>query len=192
MSGHLTWYTARSAGIVAWALAAASVVWGLLLSSRVFGRRPKPSWLLDLHRYLGGLAVVFTAVHVVAIMADSYVSFGLTDVLVPLATSWHPVAVAWGIVGMYLLIAVEVTSLLRHRMPTRLWRRVHYLSFPLLVLASVHGLTAGTDGTSPLFEGGLICVGGLVAALLVARGERAEAAAARSQERAGWPATLGQ
>jgi DMSO/TMAO reductase YedYZ heme-binding membrane subunit len=189
MSGHLTWYAARSAGLVAWGLAAASVIWGLLLSSRVFGRRPRPSWLLDLHRYLGGLAVIFTAVHVIAIVADSYVSFGLTDVLVPLASSWHPVAVAWGIVGMYLLVAIEVTSLVRDRIPTTIWRRVHYLSFPLLMLASVHGLSAGTDGTSPLFEGALVVVGGLVAALLVARGDRAEAAAIRAQRRVGSPAT---
>jgi hypothetical protein len=57
------------------------------------------------------LGVVFTAVHVAAIVADSYVHFGLVDVLVPLAATWHPLAVAWGIVGLYLLLAVEITSL---------------------------------------------------------------------------------
>ena len=40
MRGHLTWYMARSAGLVAWALLAASMLWGLALSSRVLGRRP--------------------------------------------------------------------------------------------------------------------------------------------------------
>jgi hypothetical protein len=86
------------------------------LSTKVTGKRPRPNWTLDLHRFLGGLALVFTAVHVLAIIADSYVSFGLTQVLVPLTSTWHPVAVAWGIEGLYLLAAVEVTSLLRkHR-----------------------------------------------------------------------------
>ena len=32
---QLWWYTARAGGIVAWALLAASVVWGLLLSTRL-------------------------------------------------------------------------------------------------------------------------------------------------------------
>jgi len=32
------------------------------------------------------------------------------------------------------------------------WRRTHYLSFPLFAVATVHGLTAGTDATGkPLF-----------------------------------------
>jgi predicted lysophospholipase L1 biosynthesis ABC-type transport system permease subunit len=80
-------------------------------------------------------------------LLDTYVHFGLVDVLVPFASKWHPIAVAWGVVGMYLLVAVEVTSLLRSRLPKQLWRRVHYASFPLFVTATVHGLTAGTDTT---------------------------------------------
>jgi hypothetical protein len=147
---HLWWYTARAAGLVAWALLTASVVWGLALSTHVLGRKPRPAWLLDLHRALGGLAVIFTGIHVVGIMLDSYVHFGLSEVLVPLASAWHPVAVAWGIVAFYLLAAVEVTSLARRRLPNRFWRRVHFASFPLFVFATVHGLSAGTDTATGL------------------------------------------
>jgi DMSO/TMAO reductase YedYZ heme-binding membrane subunit len=96
---------------------------------------------------LGALALVFTGVHVGAIMLDQYVHFGLSDVLVPFASKWHPIAVAWGIVGFYMLAAVEITSLLRSRIPKKFWRRVHYLSFPLFIFATVHGLAAGTDTT---------------------------------------------
>src|SRR5436309_8258808 len=160
--GRLLWYAARSAGLVAWMLLATSVALGILLSSRVAGRRPSPAWLLSIHRYLGGLASVFVIVHVFGIVADTYVQFGLVDVLVPLASSWHPVAVAWGVVALWLLLAVEITSFVRDRMPLVVWRRVHYLSFPLLVLASVHALSAGTDATTWGFELSLTVVGGLV------------------------------
>ena len=129
MSSQVFWFTARASGIVAWGLAAASVVWGLALSTRLLGRRPRPAWLLDLHRFLGGLAVVFAGVHVLAVLADSYVHFSLVNVLVPLTGDWHPLAVAWGIAGMYLLLAVELTSLARPRVPRRLWPRVHYAGF---------------------------------------------------------------
>src|SRR6478752_1109401 len=111
MSSHLWWYVARAGGLVAWALVVASCAWGLLHALRVFGRRPSPAWMLSTHRYLGALAVTFVAVHVIAILADSYVQFSLVDVLVPFTGAWHPVAVAWGVVGMYLLLAVEITSL---------------------------------------------------------------------------------
>ena len=150
ISGSLPWYVARASGLVAWGLLAAAVVWGLLMTSKVLRGRVKNAWLLDLHRSLGGLALAFTGVHVLAIMSDTYVHFGLTSVLVPLASHWHPLAVAWGVVSLYLLAAVELTSLARRRLAHRLWRRVHMLSFPLFVSSSVHGLTAGTDARRPM------------------------------------------
>ena len=155
MFGQLTWYLARSAGLLAWALVTASVVWGLLLSSKagVQGRRPRPAWLLDLHRYLGGLATIFVLVHVVALVADSYVHFDVVSVLVPYASEWRPGAVAWGVVGLWLLLAVELTSLARRRLPRRVWRLVHGASFPLFLVATIHGLTAGTDTGSVAFVG---------------------------------------
>jgi DMSO/TMAO reductase YedYZ heme-binding membrane subunit len=140
-----TWYVARSGGIVAWLLLAAGLVVGLLLSSKLLGRRVSPAWLLSVHRYLGGLAVAFSVVHVAAVMLDDFVDFGWFDVLVPFASEWRPQAVAWGIVGMYLLVAIEVTSLAMRRLPKRLWRAVHWSSAVLFVTATVHGWQAGTD-----------------------------------------------
>jgi predicted ferric reductase len=171
--GTLPWYVARSSGLIAWALLAGAVVWGLLMTTKAVHRLVKNNWLLDLHRWLGGLALTFTGIHVLAIMLDTYVHFGITSVLVPLASKWHPVAVGWGVASMYLLAAVEVTSLLRRRIPKSLWRRVHMLSFPLFVSATVHGLSAGTDARTPMVAItaalGSLAVGALVALRLSAR-----------------------
>ena len=150
---QLFWATARAGGIVTWALVTMSVLWGLALSTRALGRNPRPNWILDLHRFLGGAALVFGAIHVLSIMADSYVSFGPVEVLVPFTGDWNPVAVGWGIIGMYLLVAVEITSLLRKRISKRAWRLTHFLSFPLFVLGTAHSLTAGTDAANPILLG---------------------------------------
>ncbi len=155
---QIWWYTARAGGIVAWALLGASVLWGLALSTRILRGRPRPNWILDLHRFLGGLALVFTGIHALALIADSYTHFGLVEVLVPFTGSWHPVAVAWGVIGMYLLAAVEVTSLLRSRLSKRAWRMTHYLSFPLFASTTVHALTAGTDRSTSLLRWSIIAV----------------------------------
>ncbi len=152
MSSTLVWYTARAAGIVAWSLGAASVLWGLAISTRALGQRPRPAWLFDLHRFLGGIAVVFTAIHVGAILLDTYVHFSLVSVLVPFTGTWHPAAVAWGIVAMYVLLAVEITSLARSRIPKRVWRAVHIGGFAVFVTGTVHGLSAGTDSGSAWFR----------------------------------------
>jgi predicted ferric reductase len=150
MNDQLWWYVARASGLVGWFLCTLAVVWGLALSTRLLGKRPKPAWLLDLHRFLGGLATTFVVIHVGGLVADSYTHFGVADVLVPLASSWKPGAVAWGIAGFYLLLAVEVTSLARRHLPGRLWRRVHAASLPLWVVSTVHLVTAGTDAGNPL------------------------------------------
>jgi DMSO/TMAO reductase YedYZ heme-binding membrane subunit len=102
-------------------------------------------------------------------------------VLVPLASHWHPVAVAWGIASLYLLVAVELTSLLRRHLQPAWWRRVHFLSFPLFVASTIHGLSAGTDGRKPI---------AMIAALLAVAAVAA-LAAVRLQEAPGRPVASG-
>lgn len=143
------WYINRAAGLVSWFLLSASVVLGLLLSSKALAGRVRPNWIQDLHRGLSGLAAVFVGVHVAGAIGDNYIHFGAADVLVPFASSWQPWAIAWGVVSLYLLVAVEVSSLLRKHIPKTAWRKIHFLSFPLFLTATAHGITAGTElGTS--------------------------------------------
>ena len=169
MSNELWWYTARAAGIVGWALLAASVLWGLFISTKALGGRARPNWVLDLHRFLGGFAVIFTAVHVLGIMMDNYIHFGLSEVVVPFTGSWNPNAVAAGIVGMYLLIAVEVSSLLRRRIPRRAWRAIHFASFPLFFASTLHAFMAGTDSGGVAFTSVAIAISLAIVALTVRR-----------------------
>jgi DMSO/TMAO reductase YedYZ heme-binding membrane subunit len=169
MLGTLTWYVTRASGVIAYALLAVGTLWGLVLSTRLTGKRPPRPWVLDVHRMLGGLAVALTGVHIVSILLDSFVHFDVVDVLVPFASSWNPAAVALGVVAFYLLAAVEVTSLLRQRLSNKTWRRVHYLSFVLFLMASAHFIAAGTDAASPLALGVILLAVGSVVALTAYR-----------------------
>lgn len=148
MSSQAWWYLARASGIVAWALLVASVVWGVLLSTRVLRPHDRPAWLLDLHRWLGGLAVAATALHVAALVADTYVHFGAADVLVPFASSWRPLAVALGVLAGWGIAAVHVTSLAMRHLPRRAWYVVHLTSYVTVWLASIHAGLAGSDTTN--------------------------------------------
>ena len=155
MNGKLWWYMARSSGMVAWLVLVAAVVWGALLAGRLVSRPGTPRWLTDVHRYLGGLAVAMTGLHLTALAADSYSHFGWAETLVPYASSWKPGAVAWGVVAMYLLLVVEVTSLVQRRLPRRWWKAIHFSSYLLFWMATMHGITAGTDAQTPAFRIGL-------------------------------------
>jgi len=158
LDSHLWWHLARASGLTAWLLLSASVLWGLFLSTRVLGGRAAPAWLLGLHRSLGALTVVFTAVHMVGLGLDSFIGYGPAELFVPLESTFEPWAVAWGIVSMYLLVAVAVTSWLRRWIPDVVWRWVHRTAFVTFVLATLHTFQAGTDSGSPYLVGAAVVV----------------------------------
>jgi DMSO/TMAO reductase YedYZ heme-binding membrane subunit len=156
LNSQVWWWIARSTGLVAWCVVTAGIVWGLTLASKVVRRRKVPAWLLDLHRYLGTLSLLFVAAHLVALSADDYVGFSAGDLFVPMAAAWRPVAVAWGIVAFYLLLLVQLTSWTMRWLPRRLWHSIHLLSFAVLAAGTVHGVTAGADAGEPTLQFGLL------------------------------------
>jgi DMSO/TMAO reductase YedYZ heme-binding membrane subunit len=130
----------------------ASVIWGVILSTKAFPEQRRPAWLLDLHRWLGGLTVSFVAIHLIALVADSYVHFTLIDLAVPFASDWKPGAVALGVIATWLLVAVELTSLAMRRLPKRIWRAIHLSSYAVFWLTSIHAALAGTDRAQRLYQ----------------------------------------
>ncbi|MEM9034960.1 MAG: ferric reductase-like transmembrane domain-containing protein [Actinomycetota bacterium] len=154
------WFLARSSGIVAWALLTLGVLCGVLLAARALSGRPTRRWLLDMHRFLGGLGVTFTVVHLSALVADNYVHFDLADLLIPMASEWRPVPVTYGVVAFWLLIAVHLSSLAMRRLPRRAWRTIHVGSYVSFGFATAHGITAGTDlGSIEALAAIWVCVG---------------------------------
>jgi predicted ferric reductase len=166
LNPQVAWYAARSSGLVAWALVTASILWGLALSTRLIQRRGVPAWLLDLHRFLGTLSIVFVGVHLVALWADSYLVFAWSELFVPMASTYRPGAVAWGIAATYLLVAIQLTSWLMRRLPRRLWHTVHLSSFAVFVASTVHGFQSGADRAA-LFVQWMALTGGTLLLFLV-------------------------
>lgn len=152
VSEKLAWYVARSSGMVGWAMVTASIIWGLAVSSKPVRRRGVQGRLLDLHKYLALLSVVFTIIHVLALVGDNWVHYGWRELLVPMASSYRPGAVAWGIVAVYALAAIMVTSWAMRWLPRRLWHSIHLLSVMVFVTSTVHGFTAGSDAGNRLLQ----------------------------------------
>ncbi len=145
MSEQIWWYLSRSSGIVAWLLLAASCLWGVLMVTRMLKPADRPAWMLDLHRWLGALAVVTTGIHLGALVADNYVHFGWTEILVPQASEWKTFPVTLGVVAFYFLVLVEASSLMIKKLPRAVWHGVHLTAYISFVLATAHGVYAGTD-----------------------------------------------
>jgi DMSO/TMAO reductase YedYZ heme-binding membrane subunit len=158
VDGKFEWYLARSSGWVAFVLIAATVVWGVLGVTKLVERRGLPKWLLEVHKYLALMSVIFTVIHLLALIADDFLVIGVKEIFVPHALDWKPGPVTWGIVAWYLLIVVQVSSWLRSRLPRRWWRGLHFLSYPMLWMVAMHGLLAGTDADTALVRWGTIAV----------------------------------
>jgi predicted ferric reductase len=168
-AANYTWYIARAGGILAFALLSTSVVLGLLLSGRARLERWPRFALEDVHRFVGLLAGSFIALHVVALLFDSYLPFSLRSVLVPGAAPYRPLAVAAGVISAELLVALAITNRYRKQLPHRFWRRAHYLNFAVWLLALVHGIAAGTDSTTAWALGLYVVSAGAVVGLTARR-----------------------
>lgn len=153
MNEQFWWYLSRASGLVAWVLLVGSLVWGVLLATRALKPLDRPAWLLAMHRWISGLAVVATAVHLGALVADGYVQFGAKELFVPMASNWQPGAVTVGIIGLYVLVLVQVTSLMMKKLPKRLWRWIHMTSYVMVWTVTVHAGMAGTDVTNRVYQG---------------------------------------
>ena len=130
------WYAARAGGVVSYVLVSASVLAGILLAGKV--RVPGlPRFAVeDVHRFLGLLAGLFIAIHVGSIALDTVVPFSLGQLVIPFTSSYRPLATGLGIVAVELLLAVAVTNRLRSRLPYKVWRRAHYATLAVWLLAT--------------------------------------------------------
>jgi sulfoxide reductase heme-binding subunit YedZ len=148
MSTQILWFATRGAGIVSMILFSAVACLGLLAVARTQSTRWPRFLTVELHRNLALLSIAFLAIHIVTAVLDPFTSLGIAAAIVPLASSYRPVAVALGVVSVDITLAVIVTSLLREHLGQRLWRTVHWASYASWPLAVAHTITAGSDSFS--------------------------------------------
>lgn len=154
-SEKLAWYLTRSSGVVGYLLLSASTMWGIVLSSKL-AKRAMPPWLtLALHNYLGWSAIGLTAFHALTLLFDSYYTYTLANLFIPFTGPYQPFWVGIGIIGFYVMVLTAVSFYLRSWIGQKNWRRLHYLTFLVYLMGTLHGWMAGTDSTlmGPIYLG---------------------------------------
>jgi methionine sulfoxide reductase heme-binding subunit len=142
------WYATRASGYTALLLLSASVGLGVLTSARE-SRRDWPRFVVQsLHRNLSLLVGVFLIIHILTSVIDPFAKLNFVDAFVPFIAAYRPLWLGLGVVGFELLIAITVTSLMRHRLGWRSWRIVHLFAYVSWPIAVVHGLGTGSDTKS--------------------------------------------
>lgn len=168
---QLTWDIARAGGFVAYGLLTLAIVTGVLHSLKWGGERWPRLVNNEVHTHLTLLALVFTVVHVVAVSLDPFTAFHLNELLLPLVSHYRPLWMAFGIVALYLGIAVGISTWVRPKIGYRAWRYIHFATFASFVFATIHGLGTGSDSKTTwalaIYGVASLAVGGLTIARLV-------------------------
>lgn len=165
----MSWFIIRGSGIAAYVLLSAATIWGLLISTKVLGRAAKAKGMMAFHESAGIAALLATVVHLVALSVDEYVEFGLRELFVPGASTWEPMAVAFGITAFYSIFIVTASFYIKQWIGQAWWRSLHFLSFGAFIAATVHGVVAGTDTENPLVWATYVAMSVAVLLLLVVR-----------------------
>jgi sulfoxide reductase heme-binding subunit YedZ len=142
-----TWIVLRAAGIGAYLTLFMSVAFGLMATSAPFDKRFAKQSAISIHQFLSTVGLVLLGVHIGGLLLDSYMRFGPREILVPGASTYRPVAVALGVIAMYAMVLVLVSSWMRRHYSAKLWRLLHQFAVPTFVLSMVHGIFAGADAS---------------------------------------------
>lgn len=144
----LPWLVERMAGFLAYFALAGSVVYGLLLSTRILDAIAHRPITFNLHQDLASAGLGLAGVHGVLLGLDKTVPFSLTQIAVPGLAPYAPLGVAAGQIAFYLTAIVIASFYVRRTIGQRTWRLLHYLTFFAFVGATAHGLAVGTDSGS--------------------------------------------
>jgi hypothetical protein len=146
--GSTAWYVARATGIVTLGFLTASVLLGILTSFR-WSSPTWPRFVVEfVHRNVSLLVLAFLAVHVVSVVADGFAPIRWIDAVVPFISAYRPFWLGLGAIALDLLLALVITSLLRHRVGYTTWRAVHWCAYACWPVAVLHGLGTGSDTRS--------------------------------------------
>jgi sulfoxide reductase heme-binding subunit YedZ len=145
---HLFWIASRALGVVALILVSVSVGLGLVIATRSAKGPGVLARVKQLHEATALVALLAIAGHGLALLGDSYLRPGLSGIAIPFLMAHRPVWTGLGIIAGWLAAILGLSFYVRRWIGPRLWRQLHRWTLAVYVLAVVHTLGAGTDGSS--------------------------------------------
>jgi predicted ferric reductase len=150
------WYLARAAGVVTMVMFTLSAVLGMVMPRVQSAERR--FWLQYVHRSAAVTGLILLATHVVAVMADSYVSISPVVLVWPFGSGYRPFAMAVGALALYSLVLAALVGAARGRLAasesvSKHWRKLHLAASVGWLLSIGHALLAGTDRSTPWMVG---------------------------------------
>lgn len=141
----LAWYTVRALGFLAYLVLAASVLYGLLLSTKILDAIAHRPVSFALHKDLAIVGLLLGVLHGSLLVFDQSYRFTPLSLIVPFRSPYSPITVGIGQLGLYASAIVTASFYVRRFIGQRVWRLIHYLTFLAFVGVTYHGLASGSD-----------------------------------------------
>ncbi|MCL6587464.1 MAG: ferric reductase-like transmembrane domain-containing protein [Anoxybacillus sp.] len=138
------WNVTRAAGLTSYVLLFLSIVAGMLQSFSQMPPSVRKIWNIG-HQSFGWFGLLFGLVHGIVLTLDRKQGLEWKEIFVPFAASEHSLLIGIGIIALYAVVIVMVTSDWLKWIGRYVWRAIHYLSFPAYLLALVHSVLLGSD-----------------------------------------------
>lgn len=143
------WYASRISGIVAFVLFGIIVSSGIVMTTDLaeskFLKYISKGKVFTLHKLLVLIAVSIMSFHFLVLIFDKYLKPTIFDLLIPFKIGSNTNLIALGIIGFYLILTVTISSYLVEKLPKKLWRALHMLSFISFYIILFHGFFLGSD-----------------------------------------------
>ncbi len=160
------WYLGRASGVVD--LVLLTIVVGLGIATRS-GRAMLglPRFGVSaIHRSASLLALVFLGVHTASLTLDPQAQLRWIDAVIPFGSRFRPLWTGLGALAFDAVVALVVTSLLRHHIGRRVWRAIHWAAYAIWPFAVLHTLGDGTDASRAWLVGCVVVCALAMLALL--------------------------
>lgn len=176
------WYITRAAGFVAAASLVMLMLSGIGFITGTSFRLLEPLTAWATHKAIAIVFAVSATVHIVALLFDKFVPFTIAQALVPFLSHYREVTirghhlgslyVAFGIFGLYFVLAIILSSLFWIDKKPHAWKLFHFLAYLTMIFAFFHALYLGTDLTHGIFRVLWVVLGIGVAIAIVYRLQR--------------------
>lgn len=178
------WYVIRAAGFIAAGLLMLLMLSGIGQVTGLTYKYIEPVKAWALHKAMALALVVTIIIHVTFLLFDHYIKFTIPQVLIPFLSKYNNktnfgglalsgLAVTFGIVAMYGVFIIVLSSLGWIDTKKKAWHRLHYLGYFVVLMLFLHGLYTGTDLRYGVFRMAWIFAGLIVFVAILMRVIRA-------------------
>ena len=167
--GPIPWALSRASGLAAFYVLSASMVMGLLISTKAGDGVLDRPFVFQMHQFLSVASLALIGVHAGSLLFDGFLQFTSLSLVVPFLSPYRPIAVSAGVVAGWLAAITTASFWLRSRIGTKRWRTLHYVTFFAYFASLGHGVFAGTDTQLPLVYWGYVVSAAAVIALTTLR-----------------------